>query len=382
MPNFPARPPRALLIFVVSFCVSFSIITAKTLNRLILQRSLVDPVNLPCCHMRCNSTALQRGLCIRCWKRFHPICGSWWRNIYWCYCMLDLFNRGTVSFYCWHGPCTIQTAIVISLTKNTGRWQTWHQTSTVQKPLVVFYVQKEMTVSKKKRKKGQFLSPTWKLGGFWTQHFMRKCLERLFSWHFALIVLCGSRVHLIKDFTFIAACPDRSGPHRTEDAVKDTACPDTHTCSIMGNHTGKDIHGTTGTQAVNTTHGFCLESHGELVDYLIYFFTLLDWEHLRFILNAPLLSHRLQLNISSGCHSVRLTIFRLFVFLVPRQKVPHVLYFSVCPIPSEDKFVWTTNVCSEVFVLLWSRGVTGAHTKEGIGLTLQKCTLLTHRIII
>ncbi|XP_054475066.1 cytospin-A-like [Anoplopoma fimbria] len=41
--------------------------------------------------------------------------------------------------------------------------------------------------------------------------------------------------------------PDSSGPHKTEDAVKDTevAYPDTHPSWIMGNQTGRDSHGTT-----------------------------------------------------------------------------------------------------------------------------------------
>ncbi len=43
--------------------------------------------------------------------------------------------------------------------------------------------------------------------------------------------------------------PDSSAPHQPEDAVKDTggANPDTRPSWIMGNHTGKDSHGTTGT---------------------------------------------------------------------------------------------------------------------------------------
>lgn len=55
---------------------------------------------------------------------------------------------------------------------------------------------------------------------------------------------------LIKRFIFIPSHPYSSGPHKTEDAVKDTgiAYPDTHPCWIMGNHTGKETHGTTGTR--------------------------------------------------------------------------------------------------------------------------------------
>lgn len=65
----------------------------------------------------------------------------------------------------------------------------------------------------------EFIQP--KIKGFCIEHFLSK--EKLFSCTpFVLLIKSSAMSHTHERFIFIPSHPGSSGPHKTEDAVKDT----------------------------------------------------------------------------------------------------------------------------------------------------------------